>query len=566
MSEQKEIISNKAIARIFRLTSQLMELHEENPFKIRSMQNASFKIERIADPLAGMNEQEIASLEGIGKSIAQKISCIVSGVPFAELDELTTKTPEGVMDMLSIKGLGPKKVSALWRGLGIESTGELLYACNENRLIELKGFGAKTQDQIRSAIEYTLANKGKFHYATVEVAAMQLLQDLESLPFCIQSSFTGALRRRCEILDKAEILISVTSKETLISFLNSHTLFEKDSLKSETDKIIIHSAQSIPFEIYLCQENEFDIRLFETTGSESHLQWLNTAFPSIQLNGNSEEEIYHSVGLPWFHPEFREGMFESDWLSRGNNLPEPVEYADLKGILHNHTTYSDGIHSLEEMALYCKSMGYEYLGVCDHSQSAFYANGLKPERVLQQHEEIDRLNKQLAPFVIFKGIESDILIDGSLDYGQDLLEQFDFIVASVHSVLRMDAAKATARLIKAIEHPKTTILGHPTGRLLLAREGYPLDMVKILDACAANNVIMELNANPYRLDLDWRFLPMALEKGVKISINPDAHRKEGYHDMHYGVCVARKGGLTKEMTFNAMSTSLIATHFKNKRA
>jgi DNA polymerase (family 10) len=218
------------------------------------------------------------------------------------------------------------------------------------------------------------------------------------------------------------------------------------------------------------------------------------------------------------------------------------------------------------MAVYCKSMGYDYLGICDHSQSAFYANGLKPDRVLQQQEEIDRLNLRLAPFHIFKGIESDILNDGSLDYPEEILSSFDFIVASVHSVLRMDEAKATARLIRAIENPYTTILGHPSGRLLLARPGYPMDVRKVIDACAANGVVIELNANPYRLDLDWRHLPYAIERGVMISINPDAHRKEGYHDMHYGVCVARKGGLEKGMTFNALGLQKMKEHFAGRRS
>lgn len=232
-------------------------------------------------------------------------------------------------------------------------------------------------------------------------------------------------------------------------------------------------------------------------------------------------------------------------------MPILIEETDIKGVIHSHTTYSDGLHTLREMAEYSKSLGFEYIVITDHSKSAFYANGLKPERVLAQMEEIDALNAELAPFKIYKGIESDILGDGSLDYEEDILKQFDVIIASVHSNLKMDKEKATTRLINAIKNPYTTILGHPTGRLLLSREGYPIDHMAIIDACAEHQVAIELNANPYRLDLDYEWIPYAMEKGVKISINPDAHSKEGIHDIRYGVLAARKGGLTKEMCFNA---------------
>jgi DNA polymerase (family 10) len=261
----------------------------------------------------------------------------------------------------------------------------------------------------------------------------------------------------------------------------------------------------------------------------------------------------------------REGLNEIS-LAKENKIPKLVELSDLKGILHNHSTYSDGLNTLKDMALHCKELGYEYLGMCDHSQSAFYANGLKADRVLEQQKEIDELNVKLAPFKIFKGIESDILNDGSLDYPVEVLKTFDFIVASVHSNLKMNEEKATARLLKAIENPFTTILGHPTGRLLLSRPGYPIDHKRIIDACAANKVIIELNAHPYRLDIDWRWIQYCLEKGVKISINPDAHEKSGYQDMYYGVCAARKGMLTKEMCFNAMGRVEMEQYFKSGKS
>ena len=247
----------------------------------------------------------------------------------------------------------------------------------------------------------------------------------------------------------------------------------------------------------------------------------------------------------------REGVLEFDWVQKHQEA-DLVKLADLKGVLHNHSTYSDGKHTLEEMARYCQSLGYEYFGITDHSKSAFYANGLVEDRIRQQHAEIDELNRKLAPFRVFKGIESDILTDGSLDYDEDVLKTFDFVIASVHSGLGMDEEKATKRLIRAVENPYTTILGHLTGRLLLRREGYPVDHRKVIDACVANGVIIEINASPWRLDIGWQWLPYCMEKGVMISINPDAHEKNGIHDMVYGVNVARKGGLIRAMTFNAL--------------
>jgi DNA polymerase (family 10) len=264
-------------------------------------------------------------------------------------------------------------------------------------------------------------------------------------------------------------------------------------------------------------------------------------------------------------PELREGTLFIEKAEK-NELPTLINWHDLKGTLHNHSTWSDGVNSIEEMALYCRdTLKLEYLGMCDHSKSAFYAKGLSIERVLQQHEEIDALNKKLEGFRIFKGIESDILYDGGLDYPDEILQKFDFVVASVHSILKMDEEKATSRLITAIENPYTNILGHPTGRLLLSRAGYPIDYKKVIDACAANNVVIEINANPLRLDLDWRWHQYALDKGVMLSINPDAHRIEGFTDMHYGVLVARKGGLYKEKCFNALSLAEITEAFAAKR-
>ncbi len=565
MTANTETISNKEIARSFKLAATLLELHDDNPFKARSLQGAAFKLERIPSPISTMTEEEISKLEGVGKSIQSKIQEYLQRKSFTELDTLLEKTPEGVVQMLSIKGIGPKKVRVLWNELGIETPGELLYACNENRLVELKGFGNKTQELIRKAIEYTQSNEGKFLYAVVERIAKDLEKDLKASGFVKDFSFTGDLRRNCEIIETLEIVLSSSDKNKLIDFLQTHPLLDADSIVVSNNEIDAKIVGKLRLKIFIIEEKSFTQKLFSTTGSRSHLEILKNEYGwDEKQQSDSEQEIYSSLNLPFIAPELREGLFEFK-MAKSKSMPMLIQTSDLKGILHNHTTYSDGEHTLAEMADYCKELGYEYLGICDHSKSAFYANGLQPERIVQQQIEIDVLNKKLTPFRIFKGIESDILIDGSLDYPDEILSTFDFVVASIHSILRMDKEKATQRLIRAVENRYTTILGHPTGRLLLAREGYPIDHEKVIDACATNGVIIELNANPYRLDLDWRFLQYALNKNVMISINPDAHRKEGYHDMHYGVCVARKGGLTTEMTFNSLSCQEIEKHFAKRR-
>jgi DNA polymerase (family 10) len=322
-----------------------------------------------------------------------------------------------------------------------------------------------------------------------------------------------------------------------------------------------------PIEIHFVNAESFVRQKLILSSNERHLAYGEPQ-PFIHfLTKNkleSEHDAYEKFGSSFIVPEMREGRNEFDWI-KSNSNEDLVTYESLKGILHNHSTYSDGKNTLREMAEYCKSLGFEYLGMADHSQTATYAQGLPPAKVLQQQEEITALNNELGPFKIFKGIESDILMDGSLDYSDDILSTFDYVVASVHQTLNMDIMKATERLLKAIANPFTTILGHPTGRLLLAREGYPLDFKTIIDACAEHNVVIEINASPYRLDIDWRWIPYCIEKGVLLSINPDAHNTAGYHDMEYGVKVARKGGLTSKYTLNALNFEEIEKVFAKKR-
>ncbi|WP_342331442.1 helix-hairpin-helix domain-containing protein [Pedobacter sp. FW305-3-2-15-E-R2A2] len=558
-------MENKTIARNLRLLSQLMELHNENPFKIKSVANAAFKVDKLPYAVLGKSLEEIAQIDGLGKSISSKVWELLETGTMTDLKDILAETPEGIVEMLGIKGIGPKKIGVIWKDLGIESIGELYYACNENRLIEAKGFGLKTQEEIKKIIEFRMAGQGKFLYAHAERSVNTLYSDLAVWLNAISGEpllgIAGEYRRCMEIIEGVPFLIGA---DHIAEIQEKIASFETIAFEEQADgTYAATNISGLKVQLHLVQKEDFYLNWFKLTGNEQHVSEV------LALAGNGpfedEQAIYNAAGLAFVAPELREGLNEVE-LAKENKLPELITYEDLKGSLHNHSTWSDGVHTLEQMATYCKdNLKMEYFGICDHSKSAFYANGLNEQRLYAQHQEIDALNAKLAPFKIFKGIESDILNDGSLDYSDDILKTFDFVVASVHSNLRMDEEKATARLIKAIENPYTTILGHPTGRLLLSRKGYPIDFAKVIDACAANKVVIEINANPLRLDLDWRWHRYALEKGVLLSINPDAHRMEGFYDMHYGTLIGRKGGLTAAQCLNAMSLQDISEYFSNKK-
>jgi DNA polymerase (family 10) len=558
-------MENKTIARTLRLLSQLMELHNENPFKIKSIANAALKVDKLPFAVVGKTLEELEKIDGLGKSISAKVHELIETGILSDLENIKANTPEGIIEMLGIKGIGPRKIAVIWKDLEIENIGELYYACNENRLIEAKGFGLKTQDEIRKIIEFKMAGHGKFLYAQaehlVETLSADLLVWLSNIEDAALLQVAGGYRRRCEIIDNVDFIVGSASPEVVIREINGYSPLKFE--RHAENVFIAESELGLRIYLHVFLKDDFFINLFKLTGNEAHVEAV------LKLAGSGpfsdERDVYKRAGLAYVAPELREGNDEIE-LAKAGKLPVLLEYQDLKGSLHNHSTWSDGVHTLEQMALYCKEeLNMAYFGICDHSKSAFYAKGLYEDRVAAQHREIDVLNEKLAPFKIFKGIESDILNDGSLDYSDEVLRTFDFVVASVHSNLRMTEEKATARLIKAIENPFTTILGHPTGRLLLSRKGYPIDFAKVIDACAANGVVIEINANPLRLDLDWRWHRYALEKGVLLSINPDAHRMEGFKDMRYGVFAGRKGGLTAGRCLNALSLAEISGYFQSAK-
>ncbi len=556
-------MENKTIVRSLRLLGQLMELSGENPYKTKAVASAAIVIDKLPFALYEKTIEELESISGLGKATAAKVWELMQTGEMQELRTYLNNVPPGVVDLLNIKGMGPKKVLTLWKELGIETVGELLYACNENRLLKAKGFGLKTQEEVKKLIEFKMASNGRFLYARVEKKAEALLEELKKAIPAATVAFTGAYRRKCEIIDDLEVIVSCPLDEELKTLLASIPLIQHSHIEDQTLRGEIESSLKVSIHFY--PQEEFASALFKTSGSTGHTNEVLRRLNNTNILFQSEEELYKQAGLPYIEPELREGTAEFK-LADEKKLPALIQQHDLKGCLHNHSTWSDGVNSLEEMALYCRDvLKLEYFGISDHSKSAFYARGLSEERVLAQQEEIDALNIKLAPFRIFKGIESDILYDGSLDYQEELLATFDFVVASIHSIFRMNEQTATSRLVKAIENPYTTMLGHPTGRLLLSRSGYPVNYKTLIDACSANGVAIEINSNPLRLDLDWRWHQYCCEKNVLLSINPDAHSVAGLHDMHYGLLAARKGGLSADQCLNTFTAEQIGRYFNARR-
>lgn len=542
-------MDNATIAGHFRLLAELMELYGENVFKIKSYANAGRNLKKLDVELAQLNVQQLQEIPGIGKAIAEKIEVLVQTGKLPLLESYLEKTPPGVVEMLQIKGIGPSKVAQLWHELHIESLGELYYACLENRLTLLKGFGEKTQEKIKETIEFSLQNANKQLYARVDKIWNEVLlpQLKNTFGETVQIIPTGAYRNQDIIIDELHLLINgISSAEWIAKMQN-----EQWQILEQGDVITWSIPQFVQINIEFVTSELLSKRLFETSGTQLHRQQVLSKIPDPSIKVEKEQEIYTLAQLPYIPAECRE--MDIEYLLKNDRIDHLIQSSDIKGVVHTHTLYSDGKNSIEELAIYCQSVGYEYLVLSDHSKSAFYANGLSVERIFQQQDEIDAIQSKMNDFKIFKSIECDILYDGQLDYEDDVLKSFDLVIASVHSQLNMNEEKAMSRILKAIENPYVNILGHMTGRLLLSRKGYPVDHKKIIDACKANGVIIELNANPHRLDIDYTWIPYCIEKGVLISINPDAHNLKGVHDIEYGVKAARKGGLQRQECINTFS-------------
>jgi len=542
-------MTNDAIANNFSLLGKIMDIHGENSFKTKSYSIAAFTIEKLPTELSEIPHDKIFSIRGIGDAIGNKIIEQLETNQLAILNEYIANTPPGILEMLNIKGLGPKKIATIWKELAIETIGELLYACEENRLTLYKGFGEKTQQNVKESILFYLGTNGNYLYQQIEVFAHNVGEKLKA--FFNNSSFhiTGSFRRQLEIIDALD-WVTTTPKATIVDFFSKNGYELKENAGNYCQFV---GQENVKLGFYSVAQNKVAKQLFLTSASEAFLEGWNTSFPEMTTKEfDSEEAIFQHYNVVPIAPNFREdaGVIQ---LAKSNQLPKLIQVKDIKGIIHSHSKWSDGNNTLEEMVKAAITNGYAYLVISDHSKTAFYAQGLSVERVLAQHEEIAELNVKYAPFKIFKSIESDILNDGSLDYEKDILARFDLVIASVHSNLKMPEEKAMMRLMNAIENTYTSILGHLTGRLLLSRNGYPINHERIIDACAANNVVIELNAHPRRLDIDWRWIAKALDKQVLISINPDAHSVDGYNDCKYGVIAAQKGGLTAAQNLSSFS-------------
>ncbi len=552
---------DKKLVKLLRNASILLQIKGENIFKANAYSNAADIIESLQlDVVDLVQNGKLSEIKGFGEALVKKITEYVQTGKMSFYEKLIAEVPEELIKITKIPGIGPKKTKQLFEQLGIRTIEDLEKACLEGKVEKIKGFTAKTQEILFNSIQHLKAWKGKKQLFACFQEAENIASQLRTFPQINQFSVVGEMRRYSEVISSVEFLVSCENPEQIIDIYRTKypISFENNQIRFETDdeiKVVIHFSNKLNYfwQLHNLSSNEEYLNSFSKHFEEQTKNKFDLLeFPLKNIELQSENQIFELLSLQYIPPELREKSLAIEKAKKGE-IPRLVTEKDLKGMIHIHTNWSDGFNTIEQMAVSSKNLGFEYVAICDHSQTARYANGLEPERVLLQHKEIDDLNSKNIGIKILKGIESDILPDGSLDYSEDILKQFDIVVASVHSHFKMSKNEMTRRIIYAIMSPYTHILGHPTGRLLLARESYEVDIKEIIDAAADYGKIIELNANPYRLDLPWENLMYAKEKGVKISINPDSHDFNSLVDVFYGVKFARKGWLEPKDVVNCLS-------------
>lgn len=570
----KPKLSTPEVIEILEDTASLLELTDANPFKIRAFTNAARELESLPSDLPEMvNSGELLEIPGIGKGIFAHIVEMLETGTFSEYDALQAKIPPGLIEMLRIPGVGPKKVKLLHDKLGLQSIEDLERAAQDGVIAHLPGFGEKSQERIMSGIERIRKYSKRHLLGSVLDEANAIYDAVSKDPDVHRALLGGSLRRKRETVKDIDILASADNAEGIMDRFVALPGVASVTAKGPTKSSIVLNA-GINVDLRVVTDDEFPFAALYFTGSKQHNTDMRGRAKKMGYKLNEyglfkgeeptqcadEADVFAKLGLDFIAPELRESMGEID-AAENHTLPKLITENDIKGLFHVHTTYSDGAATLEAMVRGASELGFGYLGVTDHSQTAVYAGGLNAAKVQEQSREIKSLNRSLDGFRIFHGIESDILADGSLDYPDEILATFDFVMASVHSIFNLSQSEMTKRVIRAIENPFTTMLGHPTGRVLLTREGYKIDVNAVLDACAANNVVVEINSHPNRLDLDWRHLRAAKDKGVRIAIGPDAHSVKGLADFRFGVAVARKGWLTSADVINCLDAQGVAKLF-----
>jgi DNA polymerase (family 10) len=570
-------MEKRSIPELLEEIGTLLEIKGENPFKANAYFTAARTLSVVDNLDEIIKERRLKEIKGIGDALSRKIEEYYETGKMTYYEELTREIPTGLLELTEVPNLGPKKIKVLYDALGITNIGELEYACRENRLITLLGFGEKTQEKILKGIEFLKKYKGQYLFGDIFPVAEQIKEYLGAAVSPPFMEVCGSIRRRKEIVRDIDILVAGKDHERVSDAFVSAPEIGEVLLRGET-KTSCRLKSGIEADLRVVREDSFPYALVYFTGSKEHnvllrgiakrKGWKLNEYGLFEgdrlLPCRDEGELYAMLGLSFIPPELREGMGEIEAAERGL-LPDLVTLEDIKGTFHIHTDFSDGLDDVERVVEAARRMGFSYIGISDHSASAYYARGLKAEDVLRQWDLIDRMNEKYKDIHIFKGTESDIQLDGSLDFDDHILEGFDFVIASIHSSFSMKRDDMERRIIRALENPYITMLGHATGRLLLSREGYDVDMRTIIDKAAENGVVIELNASRYRLDIDWRNMKYAKEKGVLISINPDAHSAAGLAEMLYGIGVARKGWQERKDVLNTRDVNDIKDTFTRIR-